>query len=344
MLESLRELLKSPGLKRRFIYMAAFILTFHSAILIMLWRYAPTYPTLLALVLLAYGLGLRHSVDPDHIAAIDNTTRKLMQDGQKPVAVGFFFALGHSSIVVLMCILVTLSASFINQMLPTYKEIGALISASASCFFLLTIGLINLFVLIDTFKTWRRVVKGDMPEDKSLEDYLSQGGILSHILKPVLRMVNKSWSMFWVGLLFGLGFDTASEVALLGISGSTGVSSMPLAVILLIPLAFTAGMTLIDTLDGIFMLGAYGWAFLKPARKLYYNVTITFTSVLIALFIGGIEALQIISRHANVNGPIWDFANALQLENWGFYIIGIFTFSWIGSMLIYRWRGWERSN
>jgi high-affinity nickel-transport protein len=340
MLESLRELLKSPGLKRRLLAMAAFMVAFHLAILIPLLWYAPSHSTLLGLALLAYGLGLRHAVDPDHIAAIDNTTRKLMQEGKKPVGVGFFFALGHSTIVVVMCALVAFSASFINRVLPAFKETGSLISASVSCIFLLVIGFINLIVLIETFKTWRDVKNGKRDE-KTLDDYLSTQGVLARILRPVLKMVGSSWSMYWVGLLFGLGFDTASEVALLSISGTAGVSGMPFWVLLLIPLAFTAGMSVIDTLDGVLMLGAYGWAFLKPARKLYYNITITFTSVVIALFIGGIEGLQILAKHTSATGWLFDFANQIQLDNWGFYIIGLFILSWVGSMLLYKWRRYD---
>lgn len=341
MFNSLYELFKSPGLKRRAIAMAAVLLVFHLGILIPIVWYAPAYPNLIGLALLAYGLGLRHAVDPDHIAAIDNITRKLMQDGSKPVGVGFFFAIGHSTIVVLMCLAVSISASFISETLPAWKETGALISGTVSCCFLLLIGFLNLFILVDIFKAWRRTLKGEI-KDRSLDEHLSTGGLLTRILRPVMKMVGSSWSMFWVGLLFGLGFDTASEVALLGISGSTGVSNMPVWVILLIPLSFSAGMALIDTLDGILMLGAYGWALLKPERKLFYNVTITFTSVLIALFIGGIEALQIISAHTGATGWIWSFANSVRLEDWGFYIIGLFILSWIGSMLIYRLRRFDR--
>lgn len=341
MFESVKELLKSPGLKGRLLAMAAFMLAFHLAVLLPLLWYAPSHPTLMGLALLAYGLGLRHAVDPDHIAAIDNTTRKLMQEGRKPVSVGFFFALGHSTIVLVMCLLVALSASFLNDYVPAFKETGSLISTSVSCLFLLIIGFINLVVLVDTFKTWRQVIAGGQFTEKTLDEYLSNQGLLARILRPVLKMVSSSWTMYWVGLLFGLGFDTASEVALLSISGTTGASGMPLWVIMLIPLAFTAGISLIDTLDGVLMLGAYGWAFLKPARKLYYNMTITFTSVIIALVIGGIEGLQIISRHTGASGWLWEFANGLHLEDWGFYIIGIFILSWIGSMLIYRWRGYD---
>lgn len=343
MIDSLRDLFESPALKRRLIGMAVFMVFFHVAILIPLLSYTPSHPTLMGLALLAYGLGLRHAVDPDHIAAIDNTTRKLMQEGKKPVGVGFFFALGHSTIVVVMCVLVALSSSFVNEALPSFKETGALIGASVSCAFLLALAFINLIVLLDAVKAWRSMQAGNSTAaaGASNADYLD-GGLLSRILRPVLKTVGNSWSMYVVGLLFGLGFDTASEVALLGISASTDVSGMPVAVLLLIPLSFTAGMSLIDTLDGVLMLGAYGWAFLQPARKLYYNITITFTSVVIALFIGSIEALQIIGRHSGSTGALWAFAAGIHLENWGFYIIGIFALSWIASMLLYRWRGYDR--
>jgi high-affinity nickel-transport protein len=342
MLESWLELFRCKKLQQRVIVIAALLIAFHVAISIMLLSFADGHPRLLGLALLAYGLGLRHAVDADHIAAIDNMTRKLMQDGQKPAAVGFFFALGHSTIVVAMCVLLTTFTSFINQMLPALKETGAIISALVSCVFLLAIGLINLFVLIDVIRNWRQVVNGGTDIDHTLDVALKSGGLLARILRPVMKLVSNSWNMYWVGMLFGLGFDTASEVALLGISGSTGASGMPMEVLLLIPLSFAAGMALIDTLDGILMLGAYGWALLKPARKLYYNVIITFISVMIALLIGGIEALQIISRHTGAKDLFWEFANRPQLENWGYYVIGLFTLSWIGSMVVYKWRKYDR--
>lgn len=324
--------LRSAELRPRLIAIGTFIALFHAAIAVPLLWYSPAHPILLGLVFLSYGLGLRHAVDPDHIAAIDNTTRKLMRDGKTPAGVGFFFALGHSSIVVLMCVLVVMSASFLDKALPAFKELGTLISSVASCIFLLVIGFVNLFILIDTFKEWRKSGKDENPV-KNIDDYLG-GGILARILRPVLKLVGNSPGMFWVGLLFGLGFDTASEVALLSISGSSGVISMPMEVIILIPLAFTAGMILIDTVNGVLMLGAYSWAFLEPSRKLYYNLTITFASVIIALLIGGIEALQIINRHFSANTPIFSFAEGIHFENWGFYIVIVFLVSWLGSVFL----------
>jgi nickel/cobalt transporter (NiCoT) family protein len=342
MFDNLRELLRVPGFAKRLAAMTITIFTCHLVILIGLLWHASSYPTLLGLGILAYGLGLRHAVDPDHIAAIDNTTRKLMQDGKKPVAVGFFFALGHSTIVIVMSVAIALAASSMNEHLSAWRGIGSLISTSASCGFLLLIGAINLVVLIDTYKAWQRVKAGAKLDSLTLDQYLSGGGLLSRILRPVLRLVGNSWSMFWVGLLFGLGFDTASEVALLSISGTAGAHGMPLAVAILIPLAFTAGMTFIDTLDGVLMLGAYGWAFLQPVRKLYYNMSITLMSVIIALFIGGVEGLQIVSDQAALTGFPWDWVNSIHLENWGFYIIGLFALGWIGSMLLYKWRRYDR--
>ena len=339
-----QQVFKDPALKRRLWLMGSFLALCHAAIAGVLFSYAAHYPTLIGLVLLAYSLGLRHAVDPDHIAAIDNSTRKLMQDGQTPVAVGLFFAAGHSTVVLAASFMVALSASYMSQHLPAFKETGSLIGMSVSCTFLLLIGIINLIVLIQTFRTWRSILKGQPITNETLEEHLKKGGLLARILRPLLKLVGRSWHLYFVGLLFGLGFDTASEVAILSISGSTGASGMPFSVLVVVPFAFAVGMALIDTLDGVLMLGAYGWAFLKPARKLYYNMAITFTSVVIALFIGGIEALQIISSATGATGGFWDLANNLQLDSLGFYIIGLFVASWIVSVCWYKWRGYDRLN
>lgn len=342
MLASLRELFKSSELRGRLLVIAACLAALHLFIGTGVIWHGGSYPTLAGLAILAYGLGLRHAVDPDHIAAIDNTTRKLMQEGKRPVGVGFFFALGHSTIVVAMCVAIALAAGYVNQHMSSLQGIGSLVGTGASCGFLLLIGGINLAVLAETFKTWRRVKSGATLDRLTLDQYLSQGGLLTRVLRPVFRMVGSSSSMFWVGLLFGLGFDTASEVALLSISGAAGAHGMPLSVAILIPLAFTAGMSLIDTLDGVLMLGAYGWAFLQPIRKLYYNMSITLMSVIIAMLIGSVEGLQIVSAQAGLTGSFWNGVNAIHLENWGFYIIGLFLLGWIASMLLYRWRGYHR--
>ena len=239
-----------------------------------------------------------------------------MQDGKKPVAVGFFFSLGHSTIVVLLSILVAASAAFVRHNLPALQNAGSIIGTSISGFFLIMIGIINLIVLIDIYRMWKKVVKKKGKyKNFSIEEHLDKRGITVRMLKPFLKAVTHSWNMYIVGFLFGLGFDTASEVGFLSISAATGASGMPIENIILLPLAFTAGMSLIDTLDGILMLGAYGWAYVKPIRKLYYNMNITFISVVIALFIGSIEAMQVIFSQLKLSGGFYDFINNLDFGN-----------------------------
>jgi len=297
------------------------------------------YPILLGLGLTAYGLGLRHAVDPDHIAAIDNTTRKLMQDGKRPVAVGFFFSLGHSTVVLLLSLLVAVAAAFVKTNLPTLQSVGGVIGTSVSGLFLLIVAAINIVVLLEIVGTWKRAVNDGDYDDRSLDEYLANRGLLARMLRPLLRLVDDSWTMYPIGFLFGLGFDTASEVGLLGIAAVTGASGMPIGFILLLPLLFVAGMSLVDTTDGVAMLGAYGWAFLRPIRKLYYNLTITSISVVVALFIGGLEVLQVIGSELHANGGFWGAVQGLSFANLGFYIIGLFIASWLVSVVVYKTRG-----
>lgn len=299
------------------------------------------YPILIGLVTLAYGLGLRHAVDADHIAAIDNTTRKLMQEGQKPVAVGFFFSLGHSTVVIFLSLLVAISANFIKTNLPILRETGGLIGTLVSSIFLLTIGIINLFVFIDIFKLWKKITKEKRYDESLLHEHLHNRGLLAKIFRPLLKSLQKSWHMYMIGLLFGLGFDTASEVGLISIAAATAVRGIPTLYILILPLAFTAGMAIIDTLDGILMLGAYGWAYIKPTRKLYYNMNITLISVIIALFIGSVEAIQIIFNQLKLKGNIAHMISNLDFGNLGYIIISIFVVSWIISLLIYKSRKYD---
>src|SRR5690348_13328199 len=269
------------------------------------------YPVLIGTAVLAYTFGLRHAVDADHIAAIDNTTRKLMQDGQRPVGVGLFFSLGHSTIVVALSVLIAISAGIVSD-IPTFREIGGLIGTTVSAVFLLVIGVINLVVLVDIYRMFRRVSGGGSYDEESLEDFLNNRGLLARVFRPMLRVISRSWHMYPLGVLFGLGFDTASEVALLGLAASSGVNHIPIWYILLLPALFAAGMSLVDTTDGVLMLGAYGWAYLKPIRKLYYNLTITLISVLIAFLIGGIEVLSIVGDRLGLHGGIWDFVGNLD--------------------------------
>jgi len=301
-------------------------------------------PVLLGLVALAYGLGLRHAVDADHIAAIDNTTRKLMLQGKKPVAIGLFFSLGHSTIVVLLSIFVIFSSTFIKTHLPSLQITGTIIGTSLSGFFLLLIGFINLIASLDILRIFKSAVRNQNSKEKNSYAYFSAQGFLSRIFKPLLKIVTNSWQMYFIGFLFGLGFDTASEVGLLSISAISSTYGLAFWEILLIPLSFTAGMVLIDSLDGILMLGAYGWAYIKPIRKLYYNLTITWISVAIALGIGSIEILQLLTSQLSLHNAFFQWIHTLDLNTVGYGIIVLFILSWIISLSVYKMKGYDLIN
>ncbi|HEX5502721.1 MAG TPA: HoxN/HupN/NixA family nickel/cobalt transporter [Thermomicrobiales bacterium] len=294
------------------------------------------YAVVLGTALLAYSFGLRHGVDADHIAAVDNVTRKLLQDGKRPVAVGFFFSLGHSSVVVLLTIVVAIAAGVVQRDLPALQGVGGVIGTSVSALFLYVIGIINLLVFIDVFQMFRRVARGGTYSEETLEEFLAQRGLMNRFFRPLMKLIDASWKMYPLGFLFGLGFDTASEVALLGISAASASSGMPVAIVLLFPFLFAAGMSLVDTTDSIMMLGAYGWAFVKPVRKLYYNMNITLVSVLIALVIGTVEVLSVVAGQLSLSGPFWGWVSNLDFGMLGYLIIGIFVVSWVGSFVIYR--------
>lgn len=300
-------------------------------------------PVLLGTAFLAYTFGLRHAVDADHIAAIDNVTRKLMQEGRRPVSVGLFFSLGHSTIVVVASLIVYSIAATLEKKFDVIKDIGGIIGTSVSSFFLLAIALMNIVILRGVWRTFQEVRKGGRYNDQSPE-LLMGGGIMARLFRPLFRMLNSPWQMYPIGFLFGLGFDTATEVALLGISAAAAVKGLSVGAMAVFPVLFTAGMTLVDTTDGILMVGAYGWAFIKPIRKLYYNLTITFVSVIVALIVGGIEAVGLLKDRLNLTGGVWDFVGSLN-DNFGtlgFVIIGVFVLSWVGSVIFYRVNGFDR--
>lgn len=301
------------------------------------------YPLLLGTALLAYTFGLRHAVDADHISAIDNVTRKLMQENKKPVAVGFFFSLGHSTIVVALSIAIALTATAIQKNFPGLQNVGGLIGTSVSALFLFAIAAINILVLWEIFRTFRRVKNGGEYNEQTLDEFLNQRGLMGRFFRPLIRMVGSSWKMYPIGVLFGLGFDTATEVGILGISASSAAKGLPIWYILLFPALFTAGMCLLDTTDSILMLGAYGWAFVKPVRKLYYNMNITLVSVLVALVVGGIEVLSIIGGQLNLGGGFWDSVSNLSSNfgTIGYVIIGIFILSWLISTAIYKLKKYD---
>jgi high-affinity nickel-transport protein len=301
------------------------------------------YPLLLGTAFLAYSFGLRHAVDADHIAAIDNVTRKLMQEGKRPVSVGLMFSFGHSTIVVLGSLAIAAAALKLQQHVDQFRNIGGIVGTLVSAFFLLAIGLANLVILRSVLQTFQRVRRGEPYVDEDLDLLLSNRGFLAKIFRPLFALIRKSWHMYPLGLLFGLGFDTATEIGLLGISAAEASRGLPIVSILVFPVLFAAGMSLVDTTDNILMLGAYGWAYVKPIRKLYYNMTITSVSVLVALVVGGIEALGLLGSQLHLQGRFWSAVGSLN-DNFGvlgYCIIALFVLSWIVSIAIYKVQRFE---
>jgi nickel/cobalt transporter (NiCoT) family protein len=307
------------------------------------WAFAALHgnAALLGTALLAYGLGLRHAVDADHIAAIDNVTRKLMQEGERPTAVGFFFALGHSSIVLVAATAIAASAGALQQRHPGLVAAGGAIGTATAAAFLFAIAAGNGAVLAAIWRLLRRVRRGGAYSAADLDGHLARRGLLARLLHRPLALVSRSWHMYPLGLVFGLGFDTASEIGLLGIAAATAVKGLPISSILVFPALFTAGMSLVDTADGVLMLGAYGWAFANPLRKLYYNLAVTGMSVVVAALVGGIETLGLLAGKLGLAGGAWDAVNAAN-DNIGLLggvIIAAFVASWALAALAYRAMG-----
>ena len=266
-----------------------------------------------------------------------------MQEGKAPLSVGFFFSLGHSTIVALAALVVYLTAALVATQFDEIKSLGAIFGTSISSFFLIAIAWVNIVILRGVWQTFQEVRQGAAYTDHS-PGMLMGGGIMARIFRPLFRMISRPWHMYPIGLLFGLGFDTATEVALLGVSAAAAAKGLSVVAMAVFPLLFTAGMTLIDTTDGILMVGAYGWAFMKPIRKLYYNLTISFVSVIVALMVGGIEAVGLLKDQLYLSGGFWDFIGNLN-DNFGtlgFVIVGVFVLTWIGSWVIYRVKGFDR--
>ncbi|WMY08940.1 HoxN/HupN/NixA family nickel/cobalt transporter [Paraburkholderia phenoliruptrix] len=300
------------------------------------------YPLLLGTALLAYGFGLRHAVDADHIAAIDAVTRKLMQAGKRPLGVGLAFSLGHSSIVILATLGIAWTAHSLHGRFESFKAVGGTIGTIVSASFLLVLAAVNLAILRDVWRRYRHVQRGGEPAPATpgLAEASAHGGVLSRALRPLFRLVTKSWHMYPVGVLFGLGFDTATEIGLLAIAASEAGKGLPLYSILVFPALFTAGMTLVDSTDNVLMVHAYGWAMDDPKRKLYYNASITFVSAVVAIVIGGVEALGLLSDKLRLNGRMWDAVARIneQFGVLGYGIVAAFMACWIGSVLFHRWR------
>lgn len=302
------------------------------------------YPVLMGTALLAYSLGLRHAVDADHIAAIDNVTRKLMQDGKRPVTVGFMFSLGHSTVVVVGAAAIAGMATALQHRVDALRNVGGIIGTLVSTIFLFAIAIVNLIILRSVYQAFVKVRRGEPYTDEDFDMLLGSRGFLSRLFRPVFRIINSSWQMYPLGFLFGLGFDTATEIGVLGISAAEATKGLAFGSILVFPLLFAAGMSLIDTTDNILMLGAYGWAFVKPVRKLYYNITITSVSVIVALVVGGIEGLGLVAGHLHLKGRFWGGVVSLN-ENFGevgFLIVGLFVLSWVVSIAFYKWRRFDQ--
>lgn len=298
------------------------------------------FPVLLGTAMLAYSFGLRHAVDADHLAAIDNVTRKLMHDGKQPVETGLFFSLGHSTIVVGLSVAIAITASALQTRFDAFKTIGGALGTLVSALFLFAIAFVNILVLISVYRTFRTVKNGGRFVEEDLDLALADRGLLGPLFRRFFKVIEHNWQMYPLGLLFGLGFDTATEVGLLGLSATEGSHGLSIWSIMVFPTLFTAGMALIDTTDSILMLGAYGWAFVKPIRKLYYNLTITAVSVIVAVIVGGLEMLSLIGGQLGLTGGagFWGVVGALN-ENFGvlgYVIVGVFIVAWLISSLVYR--------
>jgi high-affinity nickel-transport protein len=318
-----------PNLRHRILCLSAALIA--SNIIAWCWTFSMFHgqSVLLGTALLAYGLGLRHAVDADHIAAIDNVTRKLMEQGRRPIGVGLFFSLGHSSIVVAASVGVALTAGSMRHVLAQWQGIGGAIGTLVSSGFLLAVAAINTLVLLDLLRSRRT---------GGAANTIQAGGLLSRLLRPLFTIITQSWHMYPLGLLFGLGFDTATEIALLGLSAAQASQGLHIWSILIFPALFTAGMSLIDSADSILMLGAYGWAFTAPSRRLSYNIGVTSLSVLVAALVGSLEIFDLLSERLSLHGGIWQVvstANA-DLTYIGAAVIIVFTLAWLGAMAVTR--------
>ncbi len=289
--------------------------------------------------ILAYTLGLRHAFDADHIAAIDNTTRKLVNDGKRPLSVGFFFSLGHSSVVFALAMLLNLGIRALDTQVRNggsgLHNVTGIVGTTVSGTFLYIIAALNLIVLAGIVKVFREMRSGKY-DDEQLEEQLNKRGLMNRFFGPLARRVDTPWKMYPIGVLFGLGFDTATEVALLVLAGTAVASGLPFYAILSLPVLFAAGMSLFDTIDGCFMNFAYDWAFARPVRKVFYNVTITGLSVFVALFVGTIEFLGLIGSEYNLSGGFWAFMADFDINKAGFVIVGMFIATWAVALAVWH--------
>ena len=288
---------------------------------------------------LAYTLGMRHAFDADHIAAIDNTTRKLLSEGKRPLSVGFFFSLGHSSVVFVLAVLLNFGIKGLDNQVRNDNSglhtITGVVGTCVSAFFLLLIAVFNIIVLAGIIRVFREM-RGGTYDDDELEEQLNKRGLMNRFLGPLARRVDTPWKMYPIGFLFGLGFDTATEIALLVLAGTAVAGGLPFYAILSLPILFAAGMSLFDTADGCFMNFAYDWAFAKPVRKVYYNLTITGLSVFVAVFIGAVELLGLLAQDTSLNGSFWTFLESFNINTAGLFVVGVFVVTWVVALGVWH--------
>ena len=336
----------TPAEWRRTSAMVGFIVFLHVTGFVLLFLAAPRHFHLdhtrtfgIGTGLLAYTLGMRHAFDADHISAIDNTTRKLMSEGKRPLSVGFWFSLGHSSVVFLLAVALNfgiraLSFEVRNPASGLHRYTG-LIGTLVSGGFLYLIAALNVVILVSIVRIFFALRRGEYDRDE-LERQLNARGLLNRFFGPLARRVDTAWKMYPVGFLFGLGFDTATEIALLVIAGTSVAAGLPFWAILSLPVLFAAGMSLLDTADGSFMNFAYGWAFSNPIRKVYYNIIITALSVSVAFVIGTIELLSVLQSQFDLTGGLWDWSAKFDINKAGYFIVGMFVVTWAVAVLLWR--------
>jgi nickel/cobalt transporter (NiCoT) family protein len=311
------------------------VLALHAAAAAALLAAARGHPALLGMGVLAYTLGLRHAFDADHIAAIDNVVRRLIQEKRSPLGVGFFFSIGHSTVVLLLAAATVLAAHWTRRSLPHLQAVGGLVGATVSGGVLVLIGVLNLFIWLDIYLVFQRLRRGH-EDAAALERLLLSRGLVMRVAAPLIRGIRRDRDAYPLGFLFGLGFDTASEVALLALAAGAAASALPVWAVLALPLSFAAGMSLMDTADGVFMTTAYRWAFATPIRKVYYNLTVTGLSVVAALLIGGLELAQVLAQALGLTSGFWARLSSLDFGRLGYLLVALFVLTW--SLSYGAWR------
>ncbi|WP_086428910.1 HoxN/HupN/NixA family nickel/cobalt transporter [Staphylococcus cornubiensis] len=324
----------TKNIKQAYPYLGIVILL-HIVGIVFMWIGSSQYPLMMSMGVIAYTLGLRHAFDADHIAAIDNTVRKLLQQKQNPMGVGFYFSLGHSSVVFLMAVALGVAVTWAQRHLPTFQSTGGLIGTIVSGVFLLLIGILNLIILVQLIQLFRQLRHRHIT-DAQMDELVESRGLMMRFVRPLFQFIQKSWHIFPLGFLFGLGFDTASEVSLLALSAGAAQHTVPFLGIIALPILFASGMSLLDTLDGVLMTNAYHWAFDKPARKIFYNITMTAISVVAAILIGGVEIIQLLGEKWHWENGVLGWITQIDFGWLGYALVIVLILSWIIAIIVWK--------